>query len=264
MAGHILLTRPDGRNDVLAGRLSDAGLSPLVVPALQLSPIPVTPENLLLPSAYDLLMFVSGFAAKCYLQLLRHHQMLWPPSAQAATVGQGSARVLLRSGLVPPACVVYPQASAGNNDSEALLKLLDERFPSLRSVLVVRGQKGREWLTTQLHARGVLVHQLAVYHRRPAVWPQATLTRLHHAYAEAQANIVLLTSSESIDAMVLLLKPAGLLGPWLRSRFVVIHPRQALHLERIALDAGLEAPAVVKVCSPNDDAIFSAITALAS
>src|SRR5690606_17496539 len=117
MAGHVLLTRPEGKNEVLAGRLSEAGLSPLVLPALQLSPISIDPGNLLLASAYGLLMFVSRFAAQCYPQLLRRHQVGWPPSSRPATGGHGSARVLLLSGLVPPACVMYPQASTGNNDS---------------------------------------------------------------------------------------------------------------------------------------------------
>lgn len=264
MAGHVLLTRPEGKNEVLAGRLQAAGLSPLVIPALQLSPLSVLPEHLPLPSGYDLVMCVSGYAAHCYLQLLRGQRVLWPSSTFAATVGQGSARVLVRSGLVPPARVIYPSASTGNNDSEALLTRLDQTLPRLSSVLVVRGEKGREWLTTHLQARGVLVHHCVVYHRRPAVWPQAAMARLQQSYSGAWPNIVLLTSSESIDAMVLLLKPAGLLEPWLRSRFVVIHPRQAQHLKDVALEAGLDAPAVVKVCSPNDDAIFSAITALAS
>lgn len=264
MGGHILLTRPEGKNEGLAERLQANGLSPLVVPALQLSPLRVSPEYLRLPSGYDLVMFVSGYAAHCYLQLLRGQRVLWPESTFAATVGQGSARVLLRSGLVPPERIVYPSAFTGNNDSEALLTLLEERFPHLMSVLVVRGDRGRGWFTTHLQARGVVVHHCSVYHRGPAVWPQTAMARLQQAYSGAQPNIVLLTSSESIDAMVLLLKPAGLLGPWLRSRFVVIHPRQARHLADVALEAGLDAPAVVKVCSPNDDAIFSAITALAS
>ncbi|WP_409558291.1 uroporphyrinogen-III synthase, partial [Achromobacter animicus] len=65
-----ILTRPAGRNEALAGRLQDAGWQPCILPALEIHPISVASEDLPRPSAFDLVVFVIGNAARQYLNQL--------------------------------------------------------------------------------------------------------------------------------------------------------------------------------------------------
>ncbi|OXC90945.1 cysteine dioxygenase [Achromobacter sp. KAs 3-5] len=65
-----ILTRPAGRNEALAGRLQGAGWQPCILPALEIHPLAVAAEDLPRPSAYDLVVFVSGNAARQYLDQL--------------------------------------------------------------------------------------------------------------------------------------------------------------------------------------------------
>ena len=69
-------------------------------------------------------------------------------------------------------------ASAQAQDSEALWDVI-VRQPSLpRSVLIVRGQVGREWLGEQMRARGIEVQAHIAYEREVAVWPTETVRTL--------------------------------------------------------------------------------------
>lgn len=260
-----MLTRPQGRNQVLAERLQALGLRVLVMPALSIRPLPLPSKPSFAPHNYDVLVFVSGQAASLYLTRLNEYGVsAWPTSVVAASVGQSTAQVL-RSGGVPDGLLLYPAEDSGN-DSEALWALLQARIGSLRRVLLVRGANGRNWLARRLEQAGVHVDSLELYERVPAHVEHAKLEELAHALtAEDQHQpIVLLTSSESVDAMAQQLGSAGLLMPWLGARFLAIHPRIADRLHSVAAAAGMSALPMVKLSSPNDEAIFQAIVAMAS
>ncbi|WP_050849460.1 uroporphyrinogen-III synthase, partial [Bordetella pertussis] len=172
MSQIAILTRPQGRNGALAQRLHDAGWQTLCLPALRIEPLP--PENgvVPLPRDYDLVVFVSGNAARLYLEQLRERgELPWPAGAVAATVGPASARALLDSGQFgADTTVLHPAETAPTHDSEALWALLRARPALPRRALLVRGTQGRDWLADRLVAAGVEVSRHAVYRRRPAPW----------------------------------------------------------------------------------------------
>lgn len=261
---HVWLTRPAGRNEALAGRLASAGLVPLVLPALQLTPLPLGSSDFPAPSSYQLIMFVSGFAAQCYFSLFRQFQHHWPDATLAASVGQASARQVLDSRCVPAANVVWPESTVGAGDSEALLRCLGPQLAALRRVLIVRGEQGRNWLADQLRSQGIRVDTLAVYRREPAGWSAADVQRWREWAQPGAPRVVLITSIESLEAMVRLAHAHDPASAWLRSRFVVVHARIAERLGAIVQAAGFPDPPVVKLSTPSDDALFRTIIDVAS
>ncbi len=254
-----ILTRPAGRNEALADRLSTAGWQVLALPALVLDPLPdAGPPPL--PHDFDLVVFVSGNAARLYLEQAGLPGG-WPAGTLAATVGPASAQALRDSPCFgPQGRILHPPAEAATHDSEALWQLLSSG-PLPRRVLLVRGEAGRDWLADRLAEAGAQVERYALYRRRAACWPPASVLQLRRMAADPapQAPVWLLTSMAGIDAVAASVRAAGLFDWWLRGRFVVTHPRLGKHLLAVAESAGQTA--VVKSCMPADEAIFEALAA---
>lgn len=262
----VVLTRPKGKNESLALRLSQVGCHVQSLPALDIKPLLHADSELADPEAYDLVVFVSSHAASFYLDALiaRDPAFLWPAQTIAATVGAGSAGWLYRSGLIPATHIVHPSAESEGQDSEALWTMLQPELQRLRRVLIVRGESGREWLGQQLDRAGARVERLAVYARTAAHWNTEQASNLQIALASAQPCTFLLTSAESVDAVHANIQRLGLKEPWTRARFVVIHERVASRLHSLILASGKVEPPVINVCAPSDDAIFGAIVQIAS
>lgn len=262
MSSLAILTRPAGRNEVLAHGLYEAGWQVLALPALELRALPVTAGVLPLPQHFDLVVFVSGFAVQTYLDQLRTvaGQERWPASVPVATVGPASAKAFRESNSFCAETTLFcPAADAPSHDSEALWAVLLAQNPQLRRVLIVRGTKGRDWLAEQFEASGAFVQRHAAYHRQAAEWSPMVLQQLGElARAEAKATW-LLTSGEGLAAVLSHIHAAGLQGWWRASDFVVTHPSLA---KRLKLEAGSEVSgAMVKICMPTDDAILAAFVA---
>src|SRR3989442_12283509 len=84
---------------------------------------------------------------------MRGHAMVvasrnWPKGLRVAAVGIGTASALEERGFH---AVIVP---AGEADSEALAELPELQDLKGRSVVIFRGQGGREWLRTRLEAGG--------------------------------------------------------------------------------------------------------------
>ncbi|MGB3289294.1 MAG: uroporphyrinogen-III synthase [Burkholderiaceae bacterium] len=253
----VVLTRPHGKNEALAARLSRAGLNALLLPALRILPLhgPVPP-----PEHYDLIVFVSSNAARFYMdELAAQRQPLpWPAATWAAAVGAPSARFLQDYGGIPAGRIVQPDARRGTQDSEGLWAVLQPLLPGLRRVLIVRGQSGREWLGERFLQAGIEVERLALYERRAAVWDAEQGGALTAAL-RAGPCVFLLTSGEGVDAVQANVLRLGLQDEWGRSRFVAVHERVASRLQSAVQASGKVEPPMVKLCQPDDDAIFQAL-----
>jgi len=257
-----VLTRPAGRNEALAGRLTDAGWSACILPALEIHALDVAAADLPRPADFDMVVFVSGNAGKQYLDQLARADgsSVWPAATIAATVGPASAQGLREShGFGANTTVLHPGADAPSHDSEALWDVLCG-LPQLPArVLLVRGTQGRDWLGDRLEAHGVAVTRHAAYLRRPANWDAAQLATLR-GWADAGVSATwLITSGEGADAVRACLDAAGLLAWWDACRFVLTHPSLA---RRVPPGChGAEPSAMVKICLPNDESIFQAFVA---
>ncbi|NYT57519.1 uroporphyrinogen-III synthase [Alcaligenaceae bacterium] len=261
----VVLTRPQGKNEALAERLSRAGLPALLLPALRIRPLAPGAAHTPAPEEYDLLVFVSGHALQFYLQALAQcgDGQAWPRHTLAATVGGASARMLEDTGFIPSSQIIYPGPDV-NQDSESLWRLLQPHLAGMKRVLIVRGQTGREWLGARLEKAGLEVHRLAMYERMPVQWDRQQAEQLAQILDQPEPCVFLLTSSESLDAVHNNIRRVGLEQTWARSRFVVIHERIARRLQSSLQASGkVEAP-MVKICQPGDDTIFQMITLAAA
>lgn len=261
----VILTRPQDKNQALAARVQAAGLQALCLPALRISAILRPGCAMPPPAGYDLVVFVSSRAVALYMAALAQGQEAgrWPEATLAATVGLASASAVIDAGVVPPSNVLYP-AAGQPQDSEHLWPLIEARLGRLRKALIVRGEQGREWLGTRLESAGVEVDRLAAYRREAVVWSQRQGDQLAQALSSGRPCVFLLTSGESVDAVFANICRLGFKQVWLQCRFLVIHERIASRLQSLIRASGQGTPSMVKLCQPDDDAIFQAILLAAS
>jgi len=221
----IVVTRPREHAWALAERIRAAGADPILFPTIEILP----PENAAAVSSlvarldgFQLAVFVSPTAA------MRGHAMVmasrnWPKGLRVAAVGIGTATALEERGFH---AVIAP---AGEADSEALAELPELQDLKGRSVVIFRGQGGREWLRTRLEARGARVEYAECYRRaRPDADAGGLLARWQSGGIEA----VSITSAEGLANFFEMLGPTG--RGYLRATPVFVpHPRIALAARKL-------------------------------
>jgi uroporphyrinogen-III synthase len=222
----IVVTRPRERAPALAERIRAAGGDPILFPTIEILP----PEN---PGAVrDLIERLDGFQLAIFVSptaAMRGHAMVaasrkWPESLGAAAVGIGTATALEERGIH---AVIAP---AGEADSEALAALPELQDLRGRSIVIFRGQGGREWLRTRLEERGARVEYAECYRRaRPDADAGTLLARWQSGGIEA----VSITSAEGLVNFFDMLGPTG--SGYLRATPVFV-PHQRIALAARKLD----------------------------
>lgn len=157
----VVVTRPAGQSARLLEILTGAGMQPVELPLLELVALPrPAPASLRVQAAADLVIAVSpsaiGFGRDWW-------PGEWPPRCTVAGVGSGTGRAWRATGATR---VITPD---GDGDSEALLA--DPALQDLagRSVLILRGEGGRDLLGPALTARGAQVDEWLCYRRQVPV-----------------------------------------------------------------------------------------------
>ncbi|MBI4755058.1 MAG: uroporphyrinogen-III synthase [Betaproteobacteria bacterium] len=194
---HVAVTRPAHQAGELVRAIVALGGEAVPFPVLEIADI-ADPAALRAVAArlddYHLAVFVSANAVR---KALGHilPQRSWPARLCVATVGGGSARELERHGI---AGVIAPQ---GRSDSEALLDLPELAAAEVagKSVLIFRGDGGRELLGDTLAARGARVDYVECYRRRRPAGDGSALLRL---WARGQLDAITVTSSEGLRNLV--------------------------------------------------------------
>lgn len=262
MKACVFLTRPEGKNQALAALLNNAGIPNCIVPALQVQPIQGSVNAVSAPGNYQLVIFVSGQAVNFYLKAIGADVagFSWPEQTYAATVGWASARPLYDSGIIPSTAIIHPEINTLEQDSEALWPLLQGVLPDVQRALIVRGERGREWLGSRLELNGIDVTRLAIYARRPVIWDARQQLAVQQGLDQSRPPAVfLLTSSESVAAVIENITSLGLLTSFARAHFVVLHSRIQDYLCMRLKAAGQPTPTMVKICTPTDTAIAQAL-----
>jgi uroporphyrinogen-III synthase len=245
----VIVTRPAAQAAAWVADLRrdgfDAVAMPLIAIAAPADPAPVQQAWHRLAD-HALVFFVSANAVLHFFAL-RPAGASWPAGTRAAAPGPGTAAALRAQGL-PAAAVVEPAAQAPAFDSESLWAGLHNEPWAGRSVLVVRGENGRDWLAEQLRAAGATVLFVAAYARAAPQPDCAGQSLLAGARAAPGRHLWLLSSSEAVQHLVALwggAVPAG-------ARALASHPRIA----QTARDAGF---AQVLACAPDPAAVRQAI-----
>lgn len=189
----ILTTRPAAQAAGLAAALEGCGVASLNFPVIAIAPAPAEPLRALDLDSFALAFFVSPNAVEQAFAL--RARAAWPAGLAVAAVGPGSARALQAHG--------WPEviAPVSGFDSEAVLALpaFAAQAVAGRKVLVVRGDGGRELLSTVLRERGAEVVQVSVYQRSCADLDPAPVLELA---AQGQLGGLVFSASEGLDCFL--------------------------------------------------------------
>lgn len=171
----------------------------------------------------SVVMFVSGHAVEGFFDC-QPAGAAWPPTVLAASTGPGTSAALRGRGLLD-AQIVQPEPSSLQFDSEALWLQLQGRYSHWqgRTVLVVRGGQGREWLGDTLRSHGAHVQFVVAYQRLAPQLDAAQLELLAAAQARPEQHVWLFSSSEAVAQLQQLVP----LAQWQHSQAWVTHPRIA-------------------------------------
>jgi uroporphyrinogen-III synthase len=246
----VVVTRPRGQADGLAGAIAAAGGTALLFPLLEISPAD-DPRSL--AEAVDRLadtavaVFVSPNAVDHALPAILARGP-WPAGLLPAAVGQGTVRALAARGV--EGCV----APVDRQDSEGLLachELAASRVAG-RRVAIFRGDGGRELLADTLRERGATVDCVTCYHRSG---PPGAIGTLLAAWRDGRLDALTVSSSEGLRHLAGLLDAEG--RRYLQATpLFVPHPRIAeqareLGLERIIVTAAADAGLVAGLAAYN-------------
>lgn len=214
----VLVTRPEHQSQRLAELIRGLGGEPLLFPAMEIVALPDTETAPALDrlTRFDLAIFTSPNAARLAMQRIQRVGGL-PARLRVAALGPGTAAELKKCGVRE---MIVPEA---NYDSEALLDRLSGLQFSGKSVVIFRGEGGRELLGESLRQRGLEVEYVKCYRRAR---PRHDLAALIAQWQPNSLRACLATSSEIV---VNLFDMAGeACRAWLcQTPMFVPHPRVA-------------------------------------
>jgi uroporphyrinogen-III synthase len=252
----IIVTRPAAAGERLHRKLVSLGWNAVWCPAFDIAPpddVGRAREVLARLEHFDLAVFVSPIAVEAAARLLDRP---WPAGVAIGAVGTATAAAAAAA-LAPPeeTPIIAPPADVGSG-SEAFWAAWTRSERGAKRVLVLRAQRGREWLVDRFVAAGSAVETLPVYTRADRDVDGATLETLRRSVSEGRPVLALFTSTEAIDALDRQLgREAGVLS-WLRSGLAVAsHVRIREHL----LASGYTR---VELTTPDDEAQVARLESL--
>lgn len=188
----VLVTRPAHQAGPFIQKLEEAGFAAIPFPVIDIREIS-DPDRLQAQlnslESFNILIFISVNAVEHALQFINPSKL--PDGLQIAAIGKRTAQALTDHGFK-----VSFQPETGFN-SEALLALNAFQSPQIeqQSILIIRGQGGREHLANTLRLRGAQVNYAEVYRRcRPTIDPEPVLA----LWAQSGIQIVTVTSNEAL------------------------------------------------------------------
>lgn len=245
----VLITRPDHQSGELAALVEKAGGIPVLLPTIDIRPTGDDSEKLAeLRSAgdIDVAIFVSSNAVNYGQALLEE---LGANKVRLACVGPSTARCMKHLGH-PPDLV-----PAQGFNSEALLSEPDLRDMTGKSVVIVRGEGGRELLGQSLRQRDGTVTYIETYRR---VCPQPAtgeIMNIESRWDSGGISVVTIYSVTALENLMAMLSDDG--QRLLReSQIVTISDRIA----KKARQLGIAQPALI-ASAPDDHAVVEMMLA---
>lgn len=248
----LLVTRPQPQADAWVERLRAHGVDAVALPLLAIDA--VADQDALLAAwrelpRHALVMFVSPNAVAHFFAARPADLggQPWPATTRAAAPGPGTLQALLDAG-VPAALCVAPAPTATQFDSAALWAQLRDEPWGGRSVLILRGNGGRDEFGVQLRQAGASVQWVQAYHRGPAQLDPARHALLTAALAQPTRHLWWLSSAEAIATLGLWVPDAR----WSDALALASHPRIAARAREFGFGQVFEAP-------PTLDAVLAAL-----
>ena len=243
----VLVTRPAGEAaDTLCAAVKAAGYEVYSQPLLELHALPQLPaaqrQMLLNLDRYQHVIFISANAVQFGMALVEDFWPQLPAGLSWYAIGAATAAALARFGIaaITPGSVM---SSEGLLAVPALQDVRDQR------VLIVKGEGGRDTLTTELTRRGAAVDELACYRRSPPELPAGALAA---KLVQWGIDVIMLSSGEGLANLLLLLSPAETTK---LKHIGLIVPSQ--RVARMAREAGFER--IVTAENASDVAMLRAL-----
>jgi len=241
----VLVTRPAHQAEHLVQLIEQAGGKAIRFPTLAIADvddvdqIKTTFQHL---DSYQCVIFVSVNAVNFALRA-NGGKIPRSKSVVFAAIGGSTAQALINADLVVD---LVPKQDF---NSEALLAMPEMQHISGQSMLIVRGQGGREELANRLRERGAKVDYLAVYKR---IIPQVDNISNLSYLIENGLNVITITSGEALQNLVLMAGDQHATA--IREvPLVVVSDR----IRCLAADLGFNRIAVTQ--SPSDSAILETV-----
>ena len=189
----VLVTRPLPQGAALGASIAAFGGDPIVFPSIAIEPLAAAS-----PESHELVVFVSVHAVEHGARLIQKTS-----SMRIAAIGKATAAALAAANLPPDIVPVASETSEGLLDHEAL------QATAMQSVLIVRGEGGRETLRESFVARGSTVSTLEVYRRVAPVVTTAAVDALESRWSDPGIDVVTATSVETYLKLDALLSDRG-------------------------------------------------------
>lgn len=157
----ILIIRSKRDDDPLDTLLEGAGAQLIKIPVMKITEDEETHhirDEVLSLDAFDLVIFVSRFAALLGAHHMRHYWPKPPLGVQFFCVGETTANILQAEGYSS----LYPERE---QTSEGLLAMSALKDVEGKNILIFRGIGGRELLGEELARRGAIVDYCDLYRR---------------------------------------------------------------------------------------------------
>jgi uroporphyrinogen-III synthase len=237
----ILLTRPESQSAALRARLRLSGAIVESLPALEISPVADTAASrqiFMNIDRFNTVVFISPNAAHLGARQIDIYWPQLPEKINWLAVGQSTADVLRQWDIEAK----VPALSA---DSEGMLSLPALTNCQGQSVLIVRGEGGRELLAETLTGRGANVQYAEVYRRECPQHDQETMRAKLDQFAP---DLIIFYSDETLQNLLRLSDKAGVL---LRNRLILVPGERAAtqaklsQFERILIPESLKEADIV-------------------
>ncbi|HYE35274.1 uroporphyrinogen-III synthase [Methylocaldum sp.] len=244
----VLVTRPREQADGLCALIEAAGGRAMRLPLLEIVAVDdstAAAELLSRPDQWDWLIFASTNAVRFALAI--HGRPYDPPRrTRIAAIGQATAEELIKAGIRVD-LIPKPQFN-----SESLLASPEMADVTDKSILIVRGEGGREHLAEVLRSRGAKVAYAEVYRR---ILPETDTAHWIDLWRQGRIDVVTITSGEALTNLTQLLGDAKLEFAE-RTPLVVIGSR----VEKLAREQGWRY--VVSTEQAGDQALAETIIRL--
>lgn len=221
----VLNTRPKHQAKTLSQQIEKAGGQAIEYPALEIKP----PQNNWLGSLPNLntaqfAIFVSPNAVNYCFNVLRTKKIVWPSQILTFAIGQSTARALNEYHIPVSGIPILP-------DSEHLLQLPELAELNQQTVLLFKGEGGRDVIENDLTRQGTKIFVHVVYQKKiPPFCPHLTQS----IWQENQVDIILFTSEQSMQNLFTMFGKEAL--DWLWNKpCVVLSQRLARTASRLGI-----------------------------
>lgn len=239
----ILVTRPAHQAEKLCQLIEQHNGVATRLPTIEI--VPLSLEQFEIEQTLtrtDWFIFTSTNAVQCYCSLLDDAKMRQLKTKSCLAIGQATAKALISAGLN------VDLTPLDGYNSEALLALDELQNVSQKTILIIRGENGRETLAQTLKKRGANVRYQDVYKREI---PQIDGTQI----LQQKLDFITITSGEAVENLVTML-PKSQHDLLKKIPLIVVSER----IQILAKNLGFESIYLAKM--PSDDAILKTITTI--